>query len=159
MKITIITVGKLKEKYWKLAVDEYVKRLGAYTKVELVEVQDEKDADNMSDKDIEIVKKKEAERILSKVKDDSYVYTLEILGKQLDSVELSKHIEDKMNTGKSHLTFIIGGSNGLHATVLQRSNYALSFSKMTFPHQMMKVILLEQVYRGFRIMKGQAYHK
>ncbi|KAA1039539.1 23S rRNA (pseudouridine(1915)-N(3))-methyltransferase RlmH [Macrococcus equipercicus] len=159
MKITIITVGKLKEKYWKQAVDEYVKRLGAYTKIELIEVQDEKDTDHMSDKDIEIAKKKEAERILSKVKDDSYVYTLEIQGKQLDSVELSNHIENNMNMGKSHLTFIIGGSNGLHSSVSARSNYKLSFSKMTFPHQMMKVILLEQVYRSFRIMKGQAYHK
>lgn len=159
MKITIITVGKLKEKYWKQAVDEYVKRLGAYTKIELIEVADEKDMDNMSEKDIEIAKKKEAERILAKVKDDSYVYTLEILGKQLDSVQLSQDIEQKMNTGKSHLTFIIGGSNGLHQSVLTRSNFALSFSKMTFPHQMMKVILLEQVYRSFRIMKGQAYHK
>lgn len=159
MKITIITVGKLKEKYWKMAVDEYVKRLGAYTKIELIEVADEKDSDNMSEKDIEIAKEKEAQRILSRVKDDSYVYTLEILGKQLDSVELSKNIEQKMNTGKSDLTFIIGGSNGLHQSVMDRSNYALSFSKMTFPHQMMKVILLEQVYRAFRIMKGQSYHK
>jgi len=159
MKITIITVGKLKEKYWKQAVEEYVKRLGAYTKIELIEVQDEKDIDNMSEKDIEIAKKKEAERILTKVKDDSYVYTLEILGKQLDSVQLSKDIEQKMNTGKSHLTFIIGGSNGLHQSVLERSNFALSFSKMTFPHQMMKVILLEQVYRSFRIMRGHPYQK
>lgn len=159
MKITIITVGKLKEKYWKMAVDEYVKRLGGYAKMELIEVADEKDSDNMSDKDIEIAKKKEAERILSKVKDNSFVYTLEILGKQLDSVQLSKDIEQKMNTGKSHLTFIIGGSNGLHQSVTDRSNYALSFSKMTFPHQMMKVILLEQVYRGFRIIRGEAYHK
>ena len=159
MKITIITVGKLKEKYWKQAVDEYVKRLGAYTKVELIEVADEKDMDNMSEKDIEIAKKKEAERILAKVKDDSYVYTLEIQGKQLDSVELARHIEHNMNIGKSHLTYIIGGSNGLHQSVLARSNFALSFSKMTFPHQMMKVILLEQVYRSFRIIRGEAYHK
>ncbi|WP_414052069.1 23S rRNA (pseudouridine(1915)-N(3))-methyltransferase RlmH [Macrococcus animalis] len=159
MKITIITVGKLKEKYWKMAVDEYVKRLGAYSKIELIEVADEKDSDNMSEKDIEIAKEKEAQRILSRVKYDSYVYTLEILGKQLDSVELSKNIEQKMNTGKSDLTFIIGGSNGLHKSVMERSNFAISFSKMTFPHQMMKVILLEQVYRAFRIMKGQSYHK
>ncbi|MGK0577904.1 23S rRNA (pseudouridine(1915)-N(3))-methyltransferase RlmH [Macrococcus capreoli] len=159
MKITIITVGKLKEKYWKLAVDEYVKRLGAYSKIELIEVADEKDSDNMSEKDIEIAKEKEAQRILARVKDDSFVYTLEILGKQLDSVELSKNIEQKMNTGKSDLTFIIGGSNGLHQSVLTRSNFALSFSKMTFPHQMMKVILLEQVYRAFRIIRGESYHK
>ncbi|MCU7557947.1 23S rRNA (pseudouridine(1915)-N(3))-methyltransferase RlmH [Macrococcus capreoli] len=159
MKITIITVGKLKEKYWKLAVDEYVKRLGAYSKIELIEVADEKDFDNMSEKDIEIAKEKEAQRILARVKDDSFVYTLEILGKQLDSVELSKNIEQKMNTGKSDLTFIIGGSNGLHQSVLTRSNFALSFSKMTFPHQMMKVILLEQVYRAFRIIRGESYHK
>ncbi|MGK0553916.1 23S rRNA (pseudouridine(1915)-N(3))-methyltransferase RlmH [Macrococcus capreoli] len=159
MKITIITVGKLKEKYWKLAVDEYVKRLGAYSKIELIEVADEKDFDNMSEKDIEIAKEKEAQRILARVKDDSFVYTLEILGKQLDSVELSKNIEQKMNTGKSDLTFIIGGSNGLHQSVLTRSNFALSFSKMTFPHQMMKVILLEQVYRAFRIIRRESYHK
>ena len=159
MKITIITVGKLKEKYWKLAVDEYVKRLGRYAKMEIIEVADEKDKDNMSEKDIEIVKKKEAERILTKVKDDSYVYTLEILGKQLDSVGLSGHIRERMNTGKSHITFIIGGSNGLHESISQRANYKLSFSKMTFPHQMMKVILLEQVYRAYRIMNNESYHK
>lgn len=159
MKITIITVGKLKEKYWKLAVDEYVKRLGRYAKMEIIEVADEKDKDNMSEKDIAIVKKKEAERILTKVKDDSYVYTLEILGKQLDSVGLSEHIRERMNTGKSHITFIIGGSNGLHESISQRANYKLSFSKMTFPHQMMKVILLEQVYRAYRIMNNESYHK
>jgi len=146
MKITIITVGKLKEKYWKQAVDEYNKRLGAYTKTELIEVADEKAPDNMSDKDIEIVKEKEADRIMSKIKQDSYVITLEIQGKMLTSEGLSKEIDNLMTRGNSQ-------------KVLQRSNYALSFSKMTFPHQMMKVILMEQVYRAFKIMRGEAYHK
>ncbi|SCT98013.1 MULTISPECIES: 23S rRNA (pseudouridine(1915)-N(3))-methyltransferase RlmH [Mammaliicoccus] len=159
MKITIITVGKLKEKYWKQAVDEYNKRLGAYTKTELIEVADEKAPDNMSDKDIEIVKEKEADRIMSKIKADSHVITLEIEGKMLTSEQLSKEIDNLMTRGNSHITFIIGGSNGLHSKVLQRSNYALSFSKMTFPHQMMKVVLMEQVYRAFKIMRGEAYHK
>ncbi|MES3640673.1 23S rRNA (pseudouridine(1915)-N(3))-methyltransferase RlmH [Staphylococcus saprophyticus] len=159
MKITILTVGKLKEKYWKQAIAEYEKRLGAYSKVEIIEVPDEKAPENMSDKEVEQVKKKEGQRLLAKVKQQSTVITLEIKGNMLTSEDLAKEIESRMTRGQSDFTFIIGGSNGLHKGVLDRSDYALSFSKMTFPHQMMRVILIEQVYRAFKIMRGEAYHK
>lgn len=159
MKITIIAVGKLKEKYWKQAIAEYEKRLSAYTKVEIIEVPDEKAPENMSDKEIEQVKEKEGQRILAKVKPQSTVITLEIQGKMLSSEALAKEIDQRMTQGTSDFTFIIGGSNGLHQDVMNRSNIALSFSKMTFPHQMMRVVLLEQVYRTFKINRGEAYHK
>ncbi|NJH83015.1 23S rRNA (pseudouridine(1915)-N(3))-methyltransferase RlmH [Staphylococcus agnetis] len=159
MKITIIAVGKLKEKYWKQAIAEYEKRLSAYTKVEIIEVPDEKAPENMSDKEIEQVKEKEGQRILAKVKPQSTVITLEIQGKMLSSEALAKEIDQRMTQGASDFTFIIGGSNGLHQEVMNRSNFALSFSKMTFPHQMMRVVLLEQVYRAFKINRGEAYHK
>lgn len=159
MKITVLAVGKLKEKYWKQAIAEYQKRLGAYTKIEIIEVPDEKAPENMSDKEIEQVKQKEGQRLLSKVKPQSTVITLEIKGNVLTSEGLAKNLQQRMIQGQSDFTFIIGGSNGLHQDVLDRSNYALSFSKMTFPHQMMRVILLEQVYRAFKIMRGEAYHK
>ncbi|MDP4469174.1 23S rRNA (pseudouridine(1915)-N(3))-methyltransferase RlmH [Staphylococcus hyicus] len=159
MKITIIAVGKLKEKYWKKAIAEYEKRLSAYTKVEIIEVPDEKAPENMSDKEIEQVKEKEGQRILAKVKPQSTVITLEIQGKMLSSEALAKEIDQRMTQGASDFTFIIGGSNGLHQYVMNRSNFALSFSKMTFPHQMMRVVLLEQVYRAFKINRGEAYHK
>ncbi|WKU91892.1 23S rRNA (pseudouridine(1915)-N(3))-methyltransferase RlmH [Staphylococcus saprophyticus] len=159
MKITILTVGKLKEKYWKQAIAEYEKRLGAYSKVEIIEVPDEKAPENMSDKEVEQVKEKEGQRLLAKVKQQSTVITLEIKGNMLTSEGLAKEIESRMTRGQSAFTFIIGRSNGLHKDVLDRSDYALSFSKMTFPHQMMRVILIEQVYRAFKIMRGEAYHK
>lgn len=159
MKITILTVGKLKEKYWKQAIAEYEKRLGAYSKVEIIEVPDEKAPENMSDKEVEQVKEKEGQRLLAKVKQQSTVITLEIKGNMLTSEDLAKEIESRMTRGQSDFTFIIGGSNGLHKGVLDRSDYALSFSKMTFPHQMMRVILIEQIYRAFKIMRGEAYHK
>ncbi|MGN5882000.1 23S rRNA (pseudouridine(1915)-N(3))-methyltransferase RlmH [Staphylococcus simulans] len=159
MKITILAVGKLKEKYWKQAIAEYQKRLGAYTKIEIVEVPDEKAPENMSDKEIEQVKQKEGQRLLAKIRPQSTVITLEIKGNMLTSEGLAKNIQQRMIQGQSDFTYIIGGSNGLHQDVLDRSNYALSFSKMTFPHQMMRVILLEQVYRSFKIMRGEAYHK
>ncbi|MDN6206512.1 MAG: 23S rRNA (pseudouridine(1915)-N(3))-methyltransferase RlmH, partial [Staphylococcus simulans] len=147
MKITVLAVGKLKEKYWKQAIAEYQKRLGAYTKIDIIEVPDEKAPENMSDKEIEQVKQKEGQRLLAKVKPQSTVITLEIKGNMLTSEGLAKNLQQRMVQGQSDFTFIIGGSNGLHQDVLDRSNYALSFSKMTFPHQMMRVILLEQVYR------------
>ncbi|MDN6063389.1 MAG: 23S rRNA (pseudouridine(1915)-N(3))-methyltransferase RlmH, partial [Staphylococcus simulans] len=147
MKITVLAVGKLKEKYWKQAIAEYQKRLGAYTKIDIIEVPDEKAPENMSDKEIEQVKQKEGQRLLAKVKPQSTVITLEIKGNMLTSEGLAKNLQQRMVQGQSDFTFIIGGSNGLHEDVLDRSNYALSFSKMTFPHQMMRVILLEQVYR------------
>lgn len=159
MKITVLAVGKLKEKYWKQAIAEYQKRLGAYTKIEVIEVPDEKAPENISDKEIEQVKQKEGQRLLAKVKPQSTVITLEIKGNMLTSEGLAKNLQQRMVQGQSDFTFIIGGSNGLHQDVLDRSNYALSFSKMTFPHQMMRVILLEQVYRAFKIMRGEAYHK
>ena len=159
MKITILTVGKLKEKYWKQAIAEYEKRLGAYSKIEVIEVADEKAPENMSDKEVEQVKEKEGQRLLAKVKPQSTVITLEIKGNMLTSEGLAKEIEGRMTRGQSDFTFIIGGSNGLHQDVLDRSDYALSFSKMTFPHQMMRVILIEQIYRAFKIMRGEAYHK
>ncbi|MDQ7192090.1 23S rRNA (pseudouridine(1915)-N(3))-methyltransferase RlmH [Staphylococcus felis] len=159
MKITIVAVGKLKEKYWKQAIAEYEKRLSAYTKIDIVEVPDEKAPENMSGKEIEQVKAKEGERILAKIKPQSTVITLEIKGKMLGSEELAKELDQRMIQGASDFTFVIGGSNGLHETVLQRSNFALSFSKMTFPHQMMRVVLLEQIYRAFKINRGEAYHK
>lgn len=159
MNITIVTVGKLKEKYLKMGIEEFSKRLGAYTKIELIEVADEKAPESLSDADMEIVKKKEAERILAKVGVDAYVIALAIEGKMKSSEELATGIESLMTYGRSKVVFVIGGSLGLHDSVLKRSDELLSFSKMTFPHQMMKLILLEQVYRAFRIMKGEPYHK
>ncbi|UQA65794.1 23S rRNA (pseudouridine(1915)-N(3))-methyltransferase RlmH [Staphylococcus hominis] len=159
MKITILAVGKLKEKYWKQAIDEYEKRLGAYSKIEMIEVPDEKAPETMSDKEIEQVKEKEGQRLLAKIKPQATVITLEIQGKMLSSEGLAKELQQRMIQGQSDFVFVIGGSNGLHQDVLNRSNYALSFSKMTFPHQMMRVVLIEQVYRAFKIMRGEAYHK
>ncbi|BGE81067.1 23S rRNA (pseudouridine(1915)-N(3))-methyltransferase RlmH [Staphylococcus petrasii] len=159
MKITILAVGKLKEKYWKQAIAEYEKRLGAYSKIEIIEVSDEKAPENMSDKEIEQVKEKEGQRLLAKIKPQATVITLEIQGKMLSSEGLAQELQQRMTQGQSDFVFVIGGSNGLHEDVLKRSNYALSFSKMTFPHQMMRVVLIEQVYRAFKIMRGEAYHK
>lgn len=159
MKITVITVGKIKEKYLKDAIAEYSKRLSKYCKLEIVEVADEKTPDNASEVVEDSIRSKEAERILKYVKDDAYVITLEINGKQLTSEELADKVEKLGIQGTSHIIFIIGGSIGLGKEVLQRSNYALSFSKMTFPHQLMRVILLEQIYRSYRIINGEPYHK
>lgn len=159
MNITIVTVGKLKEKYLKMGIEEFSKRLGAYAKIDLIEVADEKAPESLSDADMEIVKKKEAERILAKVGVDAYVIALAIEGKMKTSEELAAGIESLMTYGRSKIVFVIGGSLGLHDSVLKRADELLSFSKMTFPHQMMKLILLEQVYRAFRIMKNEPYHK
>ena len=159
MKITIITVGKIKEKYLKDAIAEYSKRLSKYCKLEIVEVADEKTPDNASEVVENTIRAKEAERILKYVKEDAYVITLEINGKQLTSEELAEKIEKLGVQGTSHIIFIIGGSIGLGEEVLKKSDYALSFSKMTFPHQLMRVILLEQIYRSYRIINGEPYHK
>ena len=159
MRITLITVGKIKEKYLKDAIAEYTKRLCKYCKLDIIEVPDEKTPDNASETVEEQIRSKEGEKILKHVKDDSYVITLEIQGKQLTSEELSDKVETLGIQGISHITFIIGGSIGLGQEVLKRSNYALSFSKMTFPHQLMRVILLEQIYRSYRIINGEPYHK
>lgn len=159
MKITVITVGKIKEKYLKDAIAEYSKRLSKYCKLEIIEVADEKTPDNASEVVEDAIRAKEAERILKYVKDDAYLVTLEIGGKMLSSEELAEKIEKLGVQGTSHIIFIIGGSIGLGKAVLEKSDYALSFSKMTFPHQLMRVILLEQVYRSYRIISGEPYHK
>lgn len=159
MKITIVTVGKIKEKYLRDAIAEYSKRLSKYCKLEIIEVADEKTPDNASDVVVESIKSKEAERILKHIKDDAFVITLEINGKLLTSEELADKIDKLGIQGTSHIMFVIGGSLGLGAEVLQKSNFALSFSKMTFPHQLMRVILLEQIYRSYRIIKQEPYHK
>ena len=159
MKITVIGVGKIKEKYFTDAIKEYAKRLSRYCKLEIVEVADEKTPDSASDNVNRMIKAKEGERLLSCIKDDMYVIALAIDGKMLDSVELSEKIASLGISGKSDIAFVIGGSLGLDDKVLQRADYKLSFSKMTFPHQLMRVILLEQIYRSFRIMKNEPYHK
>ena len=159
MNIKIITVGKLKEKYLKQGIAEYVKRLGSYCKLEIIEVNDEKVPENLSEKEMEQVKDKEGERILAKISETSYVFALAINGKQYDSVEFSKDIEQLGIRGKSDLVFIIGGSIGLSDSVLKRANEQISFGKLTFPHQLMRLVLVEQVYRAFRISKGEPYHK
>ena len=159
MNITIISVGKLKEKYLKLGIEEFSKRLSKYCKLDMIELDDEKCPENLSDKDMEIVKNKEGQKILSRIKNNSYVIALAIDGKNLSSEALADTISKLTVRGISHITFIIGGSLGLADEVLKRADYKLSFSKMTFPHQLMKLILLEQVYRSFRINNNEPYHK
>jgi 23S rRNA (pseudouridine1915-N3)-methyltransferase len=149
--IKIITVGKIKEKYYTEAVNEYLKRLSKYTKIDLIEVKDE-------DFDISKTLLKEKESILKYIDDKDYIITLEIEGTELDSVSLSKKI-DNIQNNYSNITFIIGGSYGLHEDIKKISNYALSFSKMTFPHQLFRVILLEQLYRSYKIINNETYHK
>ncbi|WP_411843104.1 23S rRNA (pseudouridine(1915)-N(3))-methyltransferase RlmH [Salinicoccus sp. HZC-1] len=159
MKITLITVGKLKEKHWKQAVEEYKKRISGYAKLELVEIPDEKEPNNASKKDIDIIKEKEAQKILGKIKDTQYVVTLEIKGKAYSSESLAEEYQKWMNTGKSDVVFIIGGSNGIGESVKKRSNQEISFGSLTYPHQMMKVMLLEQIFRVNKIIKNEAYHR
>lgn len=159
MKITVISVGKIKEKYLKDAIAEYTKRLGKYCRLELIETADEKTLDHASRAQEDMIRAKEAERILKYVREDAYIITLEIDGKELSSEKLAEKIENLGIQGKSHLIFIIGGSIGLGEEVLKKSDFALSFSKMTFPHQLMRVILLEQIYRSFRIINKEPYHK
>lgn len=159
MRITCITVGKLKEKYFTMAIEEYAKRLSRYCKLEIIELPDEKTPDHASERLEEQIKQKEGERILKSIKEGSYVIALAIEGKQLDSVELSDKIKKLSIDGNSHITFLIGGSLGLSKEVLARADEKLSFSKMTFPHQLMRVILLEQIYRAYRIINGEPYHK
>ncbi len=159
MKITVLAVGKIKEKFYVDAVQEYAKRLSRYCKLEIIQVADEKTAENCTETEIDIIKKKEADRLFKYIPEQAYVVTLEILGKQLDSVEMADKINQLGVGGISHIVFIIGGSLGLHQSVSDRSDFKLSFSKMTFPHQLMRVILLEQVYRSYRIISNQPYHK
>jgi len=159
MNITIISVGKIKEKYLKNAIGEYSKRLSRYCKLSSIEVSDEKAPENLSETEMEMIKDKEGEGILKNIKDESYVIALDIKGKMISSEEFAKKLDNLGIQGKSNIVFVIGGSLGLSQNVLKRANYKLSFSPMTFPHQLMKVILLEQVYRGFRINRGEPYHK
>ena len=159
MKIRILTIGKLKEKYLVNGINEYVKRLNAYCKVEMVEVPDEPIPDNASENVENIIKDKEADKIVAKIKDDEYVIVLDLHGKEIDSVAFSKHIEECMIRGKSTITFVIGGSLGLSDEVLKRSDQQISFGRVTYPHQLMRLILSEQIYRCFRIVHGHAYHK
>lgn len=159
MRISIVCVGKIKEKYLKLGIDEFSKRLSKYCKLEVIELDDEKAPENLSDKEMIMIKDKEGKKILSKIKDNSYVISLAIDGKNLSSEELAETINNLGIRGTSHIVFVIGGSLGLSDEVLKRSNYKLSFSKMTFPHQLMRLILLEQVYRAYRINNGEPYHK
>ena len=159
MKITILSVGKSKEKYWNDAIAEYAKRLSRYCKLELVEVADEKTPDGASEKLEEQIKRKEGQRVLDKIPADAYVLALAIEGKMPDSVGLSRKLERLGIEGKSHLVFVIGGSLGLAKEVLDRADEKISFSAMTFPHQLMRVILLEQIYRSYRIINGEPYHK
>jgi len=159
MNITLICVGKIKEKFYTDAINEYSKRLSKYCKLNIIQVNDEQTKENISETQINLIKDKEGERILNKIPGDSYVITLEINGNAITSEELSKKIDDICLRGNSHITFIIGGSLGLSDSVCKRADYKLSFSKMTFPHQLMRVILLEQIYRAFRISNNEPYHK
>ena len=159
MKITLITVGKIKEKFFQDAIAEYSKRLSRYCKLEIIQVADEKTPDGASEAVETQIKEKEGNRILSHISDNDYVIALAINGKERDSVELAEHIKALGLHGKSSLTFVIGGSLGLSEEVLKRADEKLSFSKMTFPHQLMRVILAEQIYRSYRIIHGEPYHK
>jgi 23S rRNA (pseudouridine1915-N3)-methyltransferase len=159
MNIKIVAVGKLKEKYWVQGMQEYVKRLSAYAKLQVVEVPDEKAPENMSAAEEEQVKRVEGERILSHVKPDEYVIALAIEGKLLTSEELAEQMDQLATYGRSKVTFVIGGSLGLSGDVMGRADLKLSFSRMTFPHQLVRLMLVEQVYRGFRIIRGEPYHK
>lgn len=159
MKITILCVGKIKEKFYREAIQEYSKRLSRYCKLEIIEVADEKTPDNASETVERQIKEKEGERMERYLKEGAFVCALAIDGKQLDSVELSEKLEQLATNGISHIIFLIGGSLGMSDTLLKRADLKLSFSKMTFPHQLMRVILLEQIYRGYRIMNHEPYHK
>lgn len=149
----------MKEKYLIQGINEYLKRLNSYAKMEIIEVPDEKAPEKLSDAEMLQVKEKEGQRILGKINDNEYVFVLAINGKQLSSEEFSKEIEQLGISGKSNLTFVIGGSLGLSDSVLRRSNQQISFGRLTYPHQLMRLVLVEQIYRGFRIMKGEPYHK
>lgn len=159
MKISVISVGKLKEKYLKAGIEEYSKRLSRYCKLDLIEVADEKCPESASFAEKEQIKEKEAARISDKIKEGTFLISLEIEGKELTSEGMARKIEQLASGGHSHLTFLIGGSLGLSDSLKKRSQLSLSFSKMTFPHQLMRLILLEQVYRSYRIIRNEPYHK
>lgn len=159
IRIKIIAVGKIKERYLQDGIAEYLKRLSPYTTVEIVEVKEEEVPERLSEKEMEQAKNREGERILQLLRPEQYVIALAIQGKSFSSEELAAYIDQLPTCGTSQITFIIGGSIGLSSAVLRRSNLLLSFSKMTFPHQLMRLILLEQLYRAFKINRGETYHK
>lgn len=159
MNINIICIGKLKEKYWQDAVNEYAKRISGYASIKVVELKESKLPKNASPADERIVIEKEGESIMGKISDSDYVIALEVEGKMLDSVELSKKLMNVFAGGSSTIDLVIGGSLGLADSVKRRANFGLSFSRMTFPHQMARVVLLEQVYRAFKIANNETYHK
>ena len=158
MQINIIAVGKIKKDFIQMGIDEYLKRLSRYTKVNIIEVKDEKIPGNASDAEIEQIKEKEAERILERIPGNSYVIALEVRAKTMTSEGLAKWIKNKQVQGWSNITFIIGGAVGLHPKISEQANLPLSFSYMTFTHEMIRMILLEQVYRAFKIMNNEPYH-
>ena len=159
MKISILTVGKIKEAFYREAIEEFKKRLSRYVKLEIIEVADEKTPEITSSQEVLQVKEKEGQRLEKYLKEDAYVIALAIEGKQLDSVSFSDTINELGLRGTSHIQFLIGGSLGLSPEILKRADFQLSFSKMTFPHQLMRVVLLEQIYRSFRIINHEPYHK
>jgi 23S rRNA (pseudouridine1915-N3)-methyltransferase len=159
VNITILAVGKLKEKYLRQGVEEYLKRLSGYAKMEMAEVPDEKAPEHLSEREAEQVKEREGKRLLAKIGADAYVIALAIDGKMKTSEEFAAHLDALATRGKSRIIFVIGGSLGLSRAVLARADERLSFSKMTFPHQLMRLILLEQIYRAFKINRGEPYHK
>lgn len=159
MRITIAAVGKLKDKYLKDGIAEYVKRLSRFADVDLIEVEDEQAPDSLSPAQAEQVKQKEAERLLKRIKEGSYLVLLDVSGEQLSSEAFSNKLESIMLGGSSHITFIIGGSLGVDSSLIKAAQYRISLSRMTFPHQLARLILLEQIYRGFKIMRNEVYHK
>jgi len=159
MKITVLAVGKLKEKYLKDGISEYSKRLSRFCELEILEVDDEKAPEGMSEAQELQIKKNEAERLVKRIKDGSTVIILDVNAESMSSEAFAQKLNSFFISGVSHITFIIGGSLGLDAGLLKRSHVRLSLSKMTFPHQLTRLILLEQVYRAFKIIKGETYHK
>lgn len=159
MKLTILAVGKVKETFYRQGIAEFTKRLGRYCKLEITEVPDERTPDHASQGEMLKIKETEGKRLLAHIRDTDYVCALAIEGKELSSQELAGWLDQLGIQGKSRIVFVIGGSLGLHKEVLARADFLLSFSKMTFPHQLMRVILLEQIYRSYRIMHGEPYHK
>lgn len=159
MKITILAVGKIKEKYFTAAIQEYAKRLSRYCKLEILEVADEKTPDQASEHEEDLLRAKEGQRLQRYIKDGGYVIALAIDGRQTTSEGFADKLQKLCINGKSHIIFVIGGSIGLDQKILQEADERLSFSQMTFPHQLMRVVLLEQIYRGFRIINGEPYHK
>ncbi len=159
MKITLITIGKIKEAFYREAVLEYRKRLSRYCSLEIKEAEDERTPEGISDMEKEQILKKEGERIAKLLPESAYVVTLEIEGKSYTSEAFAREIAGLRVRGRSHIVFVIGGSLGLHDTIKKRADLAVSFSEMTFPHQLMRVVLLEQLYRAFRIINGEPYHK